>query len=261
MQIKDYHAYTQSLVDLAQADERIEGLIMLGSSAGTHHQPDRWSDHDFWLVVKDGTEDDYHADLSWIPQIERKVLAFRETRHGWKILFDDGHVLEYAIFPLNELYMARFHHIKLLVDKTDIAERLDKMKASQDEEHEPSDPLKHVQFLLSLLVIGMGRYHRGEQVSAMVFIKYYALEQLTTLIQALVPPQHPQLVDDLNPNRRIEQTHPYYAEQLQALITDSIPDAANRLLDIALTFADGMPDFPHGAISTVRDVIEYDAQE
>jgi len=258
MQLDAYHAYTQSLIDLAQTDDRIDSLIVLGSTAKTHHHPDQWSDHDFWLVVKEGTEDQFHNDLSWIPQIERKVLAFRETRHGWKVVFEDGHVLEYAIFPPSELSVARFHHYDLLVDKSDVADQLNQMKASQDgETNDPTPPLIHVQFLLSLLVIGMGRYHRGEKLSGLVFIKHYALEKLNELVHTLVPPQHPELVDDLNPNRRIEQTHPHYADQLHAVITAPVPDAAEHLLDIAVSFADDIPDFPIDAIETVRRVIRH----
>lgn len=257
MKINDYHAYTQSLIDLATNDPRIDGLVVLGSTAKTHHQPDEWSDHDFWLIVKEGTEEEFHTDLSWIPQIERKVLAFRETRHGWKIMFDDGHVLEYAIFPYSELHWARFHHYDLLVDKTDIAERLDNMKATQKEEEKTTTPLMHVQFLLSLLVIGMGRYNRGEKLSGLLYIKHHALEQFHALLQLVVSPQNPHLVDDLSPSRRLEWTHPDYAEKLHPLITDTVPEGAERLLDLAVELAGNVEDFPHESIDTVRRVIRF----
>ncbi len=257
MQLADYQAYTQSLVALAEADDRIDGLVVLGSTAKTHHQPDQWSDHDFWLIVKNGTEDDFHTDLSWIPQFDRHVLAFRETNHGWKVVFEDGHVLEYAIFPYSELHWARFHHYALLVDKTDISDRLKKMKTTQDENHTTVSPLQQVQFLLSLLVIGMGRYNRGEKLSGLLYIKHHALEQYHNLLQSIVPPQNAHLVDDLSPSRRLEWTHPEYAEKLHPIITASVPDGAELLLDLAVEFADQIDDFPSDAIETVRHVIRY----
>lgn len=248
---EQYNRYTQALVDIANNDERIYSLIALGSTAKTHHQPDEWSDHDFWYVVADGTHEAFHNDLSWIPNHERIVLAFRETQHGWKVIFDTGHVLEYAIFQNSELEVARFHHYDVLVDKTDIQERLHQMEATQHQETKETTPLTHAQHLLSLLVIGMGRYHRGEKISGMLYIKHHALEQLHELIQATIPAENPELVDDLSPSRRLEWTHPKYAQHLHKLITASVPDSAEIILDIVLALSGHIPDFPYDAVDMV----------
>lgn len=255
MSPENYEAYNQRLIELAQADQRILSLIVLGSTAATHHQPDEWSDHDFWLVVEDDTQEQFHQDLSWIPQHDLIVLAFRETQHGWKIVFESGHVLEYAIFSREELKVARFHHYKVLVDKADITQRLVQLKSSFTVDASPPNPNKLAQHVLSLIVIGMGRYHRGEKLSGMLFIKHYVMEQLIALIQATVPPQQPQLVDDLDPSRRIEWTHPQHAGQLHTIIIQSVPDAAQSILDMVVSLKDEIPDFPSAAIETVQTVI------
>jgi len=257
MSPQDYHTYTQLLVNLATNDSRILGLIVLGSTAGTHHQPDEWSDHDFWLVVEDDTQEAFHQDLSWIPHYDNIVMRFRETQHGWKVVFDDGHVLEYAIFSREELQVTRFHHYKVLVDKTDIHDVLSQLKSTFDLVGDPRDPLKTTQHILSLLTIGMGRYHRGEKISGMRFIKGHAIEHLTALIQMTVDSQNPHLIDDLNPSRRLEFTHPQWAVKLHPIIELPIPDAAQHILNIIVQLSDNIPDFPVAAIQTVQQVIRY----
>lgn len=259
MSPENYETYTQSLVHLAQDDARILGLIVLGSTAMTHHQPDKWSDHDFWLVVQEGTQSQFHEDLSWIPDYEPIVLAFHETEHGWKVVFADGHVLEYAIFSLSELQVVRFHHYEVLVDKVDISNRLSTMYQGFTEEYIHKDALTKTQHILSLLVIGMGRYHRGEKISSSMFIKQYALEHLTDLIQLTIKPKSSHTVDPLNSTRRIEQTHPQFFEQLVSIITATVPVSAQIILDIVVSLKNKIPDFPTSAIATVEQVIHATA--
>ncbi|MEL6151166.1 MAG: aminoglycoside 6-adenylyltransferase [Chloroflexota bacterium] len=253
MQPDAYRAYTHSLEQLARHDPRIHALVVLGSTAATDHQPDAWSDHDFWLVVETGTHTHFHDDLSWLPQFERITLTYRETQHGWKALFDDGHVLEFAIFQPHELDVVRFHHYRVPVDKTDVAAHLTQMKATFANHHTPPAPPEIAKFLLFLLVIGMGRYHRGEQISGHLFIKHDALTHLLQLIRATVPPQHPHLEDTLNASRRIEQTHPQYTDRLHTLITAPVPHAAARILEMALELH---PDISPETVATVRRVID-----
>ena len=47
MQIQDYLAFTERLKKAIEADSRVKGLVLLGSTANTKRSPDEWSDHDF----------------------------------------------------------------------------------------------------------------------------------------------------------------------------------------------------------------------
>jgi hypothetical protein len=51
MHLDAYNQFTQGLVDNLSANERVLGLVAVGSMAATHHQPDAWSDHDFLIVT------------------------------------------------------------------------------------------------------------------------------------------------------------------------------------------------------------------
>jgi hypothetical protein len=49
MQTDTYHAFTDQLTANLQNDDRVQGLVLLGSTANQSHPPDQWSDHDFFV--------------------------------------------------------------------------------------------------------------------------------------------------------------------------------------------------------------------
>jgi hypothetical protein len=98
-----YTAFTETLVRSLTADPRVIGLIAAGSMAQTERAPDEWSDHDFWIVTVPGAQDHFRSVHDWLPEATRLVLAFRETAHGVKLLYDQGHLIEYAVFDEAEL--------------------------------------------------------------------------------------------------------------------------------------------------------------
>ena len=99
----EYRALTEQLIANASGDGRILGLVALGSMAEQGTAPDVWSDHDFFLVVEDGSQEHFRSKLEWLPHHDRIAHWFRETEHGLKVLFDDGHLVEFAVFARPEL--------------------------------------------------------------------------------------------------------------------------------------------------------------
>jgi hypothetical protein len=51
MTLEEYQAFTDTLQRNLEQDDRVIGLVAAGSMAGEHHLPDRWSDHDFLVIV------------------------------------------------------------------------------------------------------------------------------------------------------------------------------------------------------------------
>src|SRR3954454_9873686 len=100
MQADEYRAFTRDLAERLRADERAIGLVAVGSMADRDYAPDEWSDHDFFVVAVQGQQEALRSDLSWLPRRERVALSFRETEHGVTIVYDDGHLLEFAVFDL-----------------------------------------------------------------------------------------------------------------------------------------------------------------
>jgi len=103
MESDAFRNWTERLHAKLGADARVIGLVMLGSSAEAQRTPDAWSDHDFFVITHPGTQEALRTHLDWLPEPDQIVLRPRETKHGLKVLYDDGHVIEFAVFDLQEL--------------------------------------------------------------------------------------------------------------------------------------------------------------
>jgi len=98
MKANEYQAYTSALVKQLEADPRVIGLLALGSMARTAHQPDEWSDHDFYVVTEAGQQEWFRTHSEWAPDADKLVLWFRETEHGVKGIYESGHLIEFAVY-------------------------------------------------------------------------------------------------------------------------------------------------------------------
>ncbi|MCC7207592.1 MAG: hypothetical protein IT323_09805, partial [Anaerolineae bacterium] len=103
MQTVDYWAFIDALRTRLEADPRVVGLVLLGSTADKSHAPDEYSDHDFFVITTPGAQEHFRTHLDWLPDPDSIVLAVRETAHGLKILYTSGHILEFAVFDLAEI--------------------------------------------------------------------------------------------------------------------------------------------------------------
>lgn len=231
--IEKYLDYRDRLAANAQADENVIGLVMVGSAAETF-RADEWSDHDFFWVVKNGMGEQYRNDLSWIPDIESAVLHPRETAHGLKVVFDDGRVLEFAVFEDSELELATLNAYAVAVDKTDIASRCDAIFKRSSVVPE-FDWFKEFELFCALLLIGAGRARRGEVLVAGQFIRSYALRNLLGLIRAaLAPvPGTETREDNLDRFRRFEIQYPSLGRRIEDALQKDLDAAAASLLTIA----------------------------
>ncbi len=255
-----YRAWTEALLERAEADPRVLGLVALGSMAEQGTRPDRFSDHDFFLVVEDGCEEEMRSDIAWLPAPESLVLSYRETRHGVKALYVDGHLVEFAVFTLGELGLARVNRYRVLLDRGAVAAALARVRSVTVEtlEHESPPPSWLVGQLLTHVLVGAGRWARGERLAGAETIRQHALRDLVALLVRLVPRDAPEaaLLDDLDPLRRFELVFPALGRELDSLLTEPPPVLAQGLLDIAeREVAPRLAEFPRAALATVRGAL------
>ena len=227
-----YLAFTAALTARAAALPEVVGLAALGSMSGVGTPPDRFSDHDFFLVVASGTQERFRKDLGWLPDAERIALAFQETAHGLKVVYDDGHLLEFAVFDPPELAVARVNRWRVLLDRADVAERMRAVRQATAAETPPDRAWLAGQVLTTLLV-GAGRFRRGERLAGHRFVKGHAVDHLLRLVAACVPPADPAAPDDLDPSRRFERAWPALAAEIEGALALEVPAAAARLLALA----------------------------
>ena len=234
MNTKDYHNFTEQLNENVKQYAAVKGLIAVGSMACIDYQPDEWSDHDFFLIVEKGHQQYYRTNMEWLPHHKSIAFHFQETEHGVKVVYNNGHLLEFAVFDVDELFLAKVNRYRILLDRCDIRERMEKIRQKTEKDNNNSIPdNKYLagQFLTNLLV-GVGRFRRGEAISANFFIKQSALENLLKLIIYNLPSPKKDLLDNINHRRRFEFVYPEIGKEIDELLNLSPEISAKGLLEI-----------------------------
>jgi hypothetical protein len=231
MDLESYRRFTRQLTTNLSARDDVLGLVAVGSMAERDYLPDAWSDHDFFVITRTGAQEPYRVAYTWLPDADAIVYAFRETAHGVKVVYASGHLLEYAVFDREELAVARVNRYRVLLDRDDIGARLAQLAQESARTDAGSDAYHAGQFLTNLLV-GVGRYRRGEILSAHHFVKASALHHLAILLQRYVPSPDAPLADNLAPLRRFERVHPDLGGRLRHLLLQPVPQAAAGMLDL-----------------------------
>ena len=248
----EYQEFTDALVASLSSDERVSGLVALGSMAARDYQPDEWSDHDFFVITPTGLQEELRRDVSWLPRFEQIAYWYRETEHGLQVFYEDGHLLELAVFDLQEIGLAGVNRYRVLLDRGGVEERMADVAAATAARVPASDEHEFGK-LLGCALVGAGRARRGEELSGGMFVKDLALRFLVVLLARTIPAERSALLDDLDPFRRFDLVHPELGAELVALTRLETVDAARGLLAIAeRELRPRRPDLPWHALEVVR---------
>lgn len=250
----EYDRFTARLRERLAADERVVGLVALGSMSGEPPEPDAWSDHDFFVVTRPGLQEALRADLGWLPDADAIALAFRETAHGLKVLTRAGHLLEFAVFSPDELAVARVNRFRTLLDRGDVEERMRglRTRTAAEAERQRADAGWLAGQLVTGLLVGAGRYARGERLAGRAAVQAAAarlveLLERTRLVGSAA-------LDSLDPLRRFERADPRLGAELDEALGRPPPEAALRLLRLARReLAPHLPGFPLEAAQAVEE--------
>lgn len=206
------------------------GLLGLGSVGAELARLDAYSDLDFFVIVQTGHKAAYLENLDWLATVCRLAYTFQNTDDGFKFLYDDGLYGEFAVFEPAELATAVFAAGRWVWSApgwdADAA-----LPAPRQPQPLPQTVDRLVNEALTNLYVGLGRYHRGEKLSALRFIQGYALDRIVELAGFLESPQ-PGFEDPFNRERRFEARFPQTAAVLASLLPgyDATPAAARAIL-------------------------------
>ncbi len=209
------HRLRQRLDELGQVLARtpdVRALLGLGSSGAELDRLDDYSDLDFFVVVAPGSKPRFLASLDWLDAVHPLAYAFRNTEDGYKALFADGVLCEFAVFERAELAVASYTAGRVIWQHPD--------------EHEPI-PAAHgipaptrtrsldwlANEALTNLYVGLERDERGETLSAMRFIQHYAVDRVLEMSALIAAPTAAHR-DPFAPERRYEQRFPDLARHL-----------------------------------------------
>jgi lincosamide nucleotidyltransferase B/F len=250
MQLEQFRAFSQELKTNLEKDNRVLGLVFLGSSAEQGRIPDAYSDHDFFVITAKGVQEDFRQNIDWLPDASNIVIKYRETEHGLKVVFTNGHLIEFAIFDEDELLLARVNDYRVDLDKAKITETLQNLAVKSVSDFNPQRALHG--FLCELL-IGFRRSQRGERISGKAFIKQYAFYNLLKLLCHYLPAENKQKLDNLDPFRRFETVFPEVGREINAALLLNNEECAQTLLAIAdRELRDRMPDYPNVTAELIK---------
>src|SRR5438309_2683039 len=160
----EYRRFSERLRDRLAADDRVLGLVALGSMSDEPPAADQWSDHDFFVITRPGEQERMRTDLSWLPDAEAIAFSYRETAHGLKVSYSSAHLLEFAVFDFAELQLARINRYRTLLDRGGVEERMRALR-----ERTAGQARSDLRWLcgqfLGCVLVGAGRFARGEQLS------------------------------------------------------------------------------------------------
>lgn len=203
------------------------GLLALGSAADTARM-DRWSDLDFFVIVRPGAKFRLIEDLGWLSAAAPLAYAFRNTVDGWKALFADGIFAEFAVFEPAELAGIPFAPGRLVWRHPDLDPAL-----CVPAPRAPSSP-STVEWIvgeaLTNILIGLGRWRRGERTSGFRFIQSHAVDRVIQLADLGLTGEAGR--DPFGAERRVEARHPDLAAALSAMMpgVERCPEAARAIL-------------------------------
>ncbi|MDV2981318.1 hypothetical protein [Pseudarthrobacter oxydans] len=246
MTLHEFTRRTTALHDALQ-QQGVIGLLMLGSSAFETRR-DEWSDHDFFVITEPDDVARVRNVMAWIPDSERVVSLAREGSMGFSVLFDDGHIFEFAVGQLKE-----YQGIAISPDHSALIDDGPVQTLVEDAAGvpvTPSDPLNEVLLALTKLLIGVGRARRGEIINGGQMVRTWALNHLLRALRDLLEDSAGS--EPLDPTRRFETAHPEIGAAISAAIDRPTEDCAKQLHSlIKEVLAPRWEQFPHAAHATV----------
>lgn len=250
--------FVAALLKRLDLEPDVLGVVLLGSSSGQPPAPDAFSDHDLFVVTRTGAQERFRTDLRWLPNASDLVLSFRETAHGVRALDRSGHLVEFAAFDLDELSLARVNRYSVPLDKADVRARMERVqRTTAAQTAAPADPRWLAGQFLTELVVGAGRYGRGERLSAHFRVRVNAVQHLLGLVRQRASAEARARLDDLDVSRRVESVLPTLARAIDEALLRPVPEAARALLSVGLElFPDLIPAEVPGALEQVLARVE-----
>ena len=205
-------------------------LLALGSVGTELERIDVYSDLDFFVLVEDGYQQAYRADLGWLSAVCPIAYAFQNSPQGSKLLFEDGIYAEFAVFTVAELAQAEFPEARIVWkaagvdDSIRCPQRVPAPRAARAVEELLGEALTN-------LYVGLGRYQRGERASALRFIQGYAVDRILDLAPHIEAEQAGRR-DLFDAPRRFELRFPTVAQDLPRFMQgyDRTPESAAAIL-------------------------------
>ncbi len=232
MDAVEYQGFLDELRATLEADPLVLGLVALGSTADETYR-DRWSDHDFWVVTSRGAQARYLDTFSWLPRAADILMTVRHGRSYRSVVYADGHQAEYAVFDTEEAAGGKIERYRVLLDRGgvgDLAESI-RLETRKERTSAPTRP-DLLENFCTLVLTACERWRRGERLSAQRYVQS-SIDRLLDLLAAHGGLDGTRAADGLDPRRRLEQTEPQLARELERIVSLAPCEAGVALVDLA----------------------------
>jgi hypothetical protein len=229
----------------------VVGLVVTGSAAD-RSRLDEWSDHDFIVVTSPAATEAVRSRLDWLPRFGSLVFCAPVAGEGYRAVYDDGHVLEFDVAPLEEIRGWQANDYSVLLDRGGVDEVMAAIAAKR-KPHVSIDAEREIGQFLALILIGVGRARRGETLIAGAAVRNAAVAHLVNAWRERLPAAAPRHADNLDNWRRFELVYPESGPEIARAVAQEVEPAARALLDIAeRRIAPGWASWPDLAVAAVR---------
>jgi hypothetical protein len=257
---RKFGVYLDELVQACREHASITALVVMGSTAD-RSRVDEWSDHDFAVVCVNGVQEELRKDLSWLPRANELVLAVREDHDGFKAIYGNGAVIEFAVVDHHELSTFYANRWEVLYDTEGATEVMNTVVGKVVPSDRPQ-PSRDLGVFLAAILIGAGRARRGELLSASGTIRGFALDHLLQVFRECAAAELKSELDNLDPRRRFELAFPNLAEEIDRSLAMNVEACARGLLDTAqYALNDKAVPFPKEAADVIRTRLGWERTE
>ncbi|EFM08434.1 conserved hypothetical protein [Paenibacillus curdlanolyticus YK9] len=229
------HALLQRLENIGKVLAKngdVLALFGLGSVGTETDRIDDYSDLDFFVVTAPGCKQRYIDQVDWLQETYPLAYAFKNCDIGYKILFEDGIYGEFAVFEETELEHASYTGGRMIWKAPHYTnDGIVSGKAAIPSRRAAS--LDHaVGEALTNLYVGLGRYARGEKLSALRFVESYAIDSILSILH-LVESEVDYYPDVFGNERRVETRFPQFAAVVRDMMQgyEKVPESATHVLN------------------------------
>ncbi|MBZ4683719.1 MAG: hypothetical protein JG768_1144 [Fusobacteriales bacterium] len=142
---------------------------------------DEYKGINFIVFLKEN-KDKFLENLSWLYCESKIIYAFKNTKNGYKIMYEDGIYLEFSIFCLDEIENVALPEGRIIYIKNDFD--IDKLQIERLESNEINIDWE-IGELITYIYLGLSKYNRGDKIPAFSFIQIYAVNRLLELATIL----------------------------------------------------------------------------
>jgi lincosamide nucleotidyltransferase B/F len=218
-----------AIAEAALKQGHVLAVLALGSSGMEQERIDRYSDLDVWIIIEEGYREHILGDLGWLNAVCPIVYKSRHSASGYRLLFEDGIFSELDAFEVADLASIPFAEARIVWKAEGMPETLGVPQLAHARDVRSTEAM--LGEALGNIYVGLGRFYRGEKLSAMRFIQVYALDQVLKLA-SLVEEEQAARRDLFSVERRFEKRFPGIAADLPAMAPgyDRTPEAALAIL-------------------------------